>query len=191
MSEILGVLFKYMLALVAVVAVVAILYVAMDGSKISTAAADLDQMQQNIYQLYDGASANAAPITETNLVSVGVVPPSMVSGGQIYDPWGNAAGNLTLPQGGVWANTVAYLAFTRVPLSDCIRLALAASNSNIVTRITNSGNYYVFPVVNYGPQNASNPMTDATNGCQTQAGSSTVEMIFGFFANENAAANAQ
>lgn len=189
MSEILGVLFKYMLVLLAVVAVIALLYAALDGSKVSTAAADLNQMQENIYQLYDGASANAAPIAETNLVAVGVVPPSMVSGGQIYDPWGNAVGSFTLPQGGAWINTVAYLVFTRVPLSDCIKLALAASNSNIVTRITNSGNYYVFPAVNYGPQNGSNQMTDATNGCQNQAGSSTIEMIFGFFANENVAAN--
>lgn len=89
MSEVLGALFKYLLAIIGIAAVVVVLYEALGNNKTSTAVSDITQMQSNIAALYSGTNGTSGGLTSASqLIGAGVVPSSMVSSGTVVDPWG-------------------------------------------------------------------------------------------------------
>lgn len=125
MSEILGTLFKYLLALLAIAAVVIVLYEALGSSKVSTAISDVTTMQTNITQL--AAGSNGSSVTEAELVSAGAIPASMVNvttaGSKttttLSGPWG---GTVTFPTA---ASGMVGIDIPNVPSKDCIKMVMA------------------------------------------------------------------
>ena len=90
MSEVLGTLFKYLLAVLAIGAVVLIFYEAFGSNKVGTEASNISTLDAKSAQLYSGTSSTAS-LTDTVLIAAGDVPSSMVSGTTgIINPWGGA-----------------------------------------------------------------------------------------------------
>lgn len=90
MSEILGTLFKYLLALLGVGAVVLILYQVFAVNKTQNAISDLTQLQANTQSLYNG-QATFSTLTNTVAVSGKLAPSSMIAGAAaLINPWGGA-----------------------------------------------------------------------------------------------------
>ncbi len=90
MSEVLGTLFKYLLAVLAIGAVVLIFYEAFGSNKVGTEAANISTLDANSAQLYSGTSTTAS-LTDTVLIAAGDAPKSMVSGTTaLINPWGGA-----------------------------------------------------------------------------------------------------
>lgn len=90
MSEILGTLFKYLVALLGVAAVVAILYLVFGNNKTQNAISDLTQLQANAQALYN-AQNTFTTLTNTVAVSGKLAPASMVTGATtLQNPWGGA-----------------------------------------------------------------------------------------------------
>lgn len=92
MSEILGTIFKTILALLGVAAVVVISYSAFNNSKNSNAVAQLSQLVFNAQAFYTGTPftslTNAVAIVGDN--GAKLAPEDMVSGGTLVNPWGGA-----------------------------------------------------------------------------------------------------
>jgi hypothetical protein len=86
-SEILGALFKYLVALLGVVAVVAILYSVFGSNKTQNAISDMTQMQTNIQGLYNNQS-NFTSLTNTVAINGKLAPDTMISGTSLVNPWG-------------------------------------------------------------------------------------------------------
>lgn len=133
MSEILGTLFKYLLALLAITAVVAILYEALSSNKVSTAAAQITTLQANINQLYAGTSAGPSGLSNTTLTEANEIPSGMpVSGSTISNSWG---GTVTIQADtGASLTGDADIIYTSVPQEACNKLSLALLPS--MTQIT-------------------------------------------------------
>lgn len=166
MSEILGTLFKYLLALLAITAVVAILYEALSSNKVSTAAAQITTLQANINQLYAGTSAGPSGLTTSMLTNANEIPSGMpVSSGTVNNSWG---GTVVIGQDkGTNLTGDADITYTLVPQEACNKLALALLPS--MTQITiNSA-----AAIAAGDTNA---VSDVTTACT----SGTNTMIFTF-----------
>lgn len=98
MSEILGVLFKYLLALLAITAVVVVLYEALSSNKTSTAVSDITTLQANVNQLYAGTAPTdiASNDITTTIAGSNVAPSDMISSSTaLQNPWGGA-GSVTV-----------------------------------------------------------------------------------------------
>lgn len=88
MSEILGALFKYLVALLGVGAVVVILYQVFSTNKTQNAISDLTQLQANSQALYNGQNTFTT-LTNTVAVSGKLATASMIAGSSnLQNPWG-------------------------------------------------------------------------------------------------------
>ncbi len=92
MSEILGTIFKTILALLGVAAVVVIAYTAFNNSKNSNAVAQLSQLSLNIQSQYTSGAFTTLTntIATTGDKGAKLAPEDMVSGGNLLNPWGGA-----------------------------------------------------------------------------------------------------
>lgn len=92
MSEILGALFKYLLAIFAITAVLVIAYQALGGSEVEAASGDITTMQANITEFYADQTAPTLDTTTADVVAEGMIPAQMVSGtgknATVTGPWG-------------------------------------------------------------------------------------------------------
>lgn len=86
MSEILGALFKQLIALIGVAAVAVILYNVFSSSKTTNATNDLNQLQTNIQALYSSQTSFAS-LTNAVAVNGALAPTRMISGGNLVNPW--------------------------------------------------------------------------------------------------------
>lgn len=181
MSEILGTLFKYLLALLAITAVVAVLYEALGTNKVATAVSDLTGLQADIAQLYAG-SGNTAGITGGSIAQAAAAPASMISGtgtnATLVDPWGLtiivAPVSITLPlttaPSGSSSDTTSNgvsVQLQSVPTGACNKLATALLPSMSGISI---GNTLI-------TSTTSDLVTAISNDC---AGSTAVQMTFYF-----------
>lgn len=184
MSEILGTLFKYLLALLAITAVVVVLYEALGSNTTSSEVAGLTQMQANIYQLYEGESGSptALPATASGLISAGVVPSSMIgtssAGAQIIkDPWGTSAtiASATSP-------AVAAITFPDIPVSACAKLvtSLATAGASVA-----GGSASAYP----SDVTSGDLASKAASVCTPSSGSST-SITISFYPSTAASASA-
>jgi hypothetical protein len=89
MSEILGSLFKYMMAALAISAVVAVLYNVLFNDKVSKAVTDTTLLQTNIQAAYNG-QANFTSLTTARAASGALAPSEMITGSTLVNPWGGA-----------------------------------------------------------------------------------------------------
>lgn len=129
MSEILGTLFKYLVALLAVAAVMLVLYQALGSSKSSGAISDLSQTVANIQGMYAGQNNFASLNTVITKNPKSIVTSSMVApnGKSLINPWGGA---VTITPD---VNTSLFdINLTLVPDKSCISLA----NSLAYTKVT-------------------------------------------------------
>lgn len=183
MSEILGVLFKYLLALIAIVAVVAVLYEALGSSNASESVSEISQIQANVYQLYSATPDSTTQITQGSLAAViaaGVLPTSMISGTTANDPWGNAVAVPT-----VTTPAVLGLAFTSVPMSSCAKIVASALQAGVSVGIGAAGSptttLAAYPSTgNFGPT--------AATVCATQT-TANVSITFAFYPSSSVSNN--
>lgn len=89
MSEILGTLFKYLVALLGVAAVVAVLYNVFGSNKTQNALSDLTLLQSNTQALYN-AQTSFATLNNTVAINGKLAPPSMTASGAMLNQWGGA-----------------------------------------------------------------------------------------------------
>lgn len=89
MSEILGTLFKYLVALLGVGAVVLVLYQVFGLNKTQNALSDLTQLHTQVQGLYN-AQNTFTSVTNAVAVSGKLAPTSMISGSALVNPWGGA-----------------------------------------------------------------------------------------------------
>lgn len=88
MSEILGTLFKYLMALLGVAVVAGILYMAMHKNKGATEAGNVLQLSTNVSSTYSGQSAFTGL---TTAVCAKLAPPGMSpDGATLVNQWGGA-----------------------------------------------------------------------------------------------------
>lgn len=89
MSEILGTLFKYLVALLGVAAVVLILYQVFGSNKTQTALSDVTLLQTNTQSLYN-AQSTFTSVTDAVAIAGKLAPSGMISGTALVNPWGGA-----------------------------------------------------------------------------------------------------
>lgn len=169
MSEILGTLFKYLLALLAITAVVGILYQALGSNKISTAASQLTTLQANINQLYAGTTSGPSGLSNTTLISAAVVPPGMqtnATAGTITNSWG---GTVAVQPDGTLTNDVD-ISFAGVPQQACVKLATALLPS--MAQIT------IGSTVVTAADTKTAPTTEIATACAAGASSNTLIFTF-------------
>lgn len=185
MSEILGVLFKYLLALLGIAAVVSVLYEALGSSSVSDAASDIAQMQANVYSLYQGTGNTTAfgAASASQLIASGVIPSGMIqnqsstssgtttNGQVIMDPFGQkiVAASGTTAHG----NPVLGIIFAAVPTKACSKLVLAAVQAGASATVNGTTLY---------PGTAS--AVTAAGACA--ASTNTVSMEFNFYPSNGA-----
>lgn len=178
MSEILGVLFKYLLAAFAIVAVLSILYEAISSNNTSTAISDLTQIQARVYQLCSGESSLDTLTTPSSLLASGILPHDMLSSSSstgVIDTWG---GTVKI-QKTISSGAVTSLTFPDVPLSACTKLTVSAAQVGTSVTVGSSTAYPSDP----------NLVSEAATNC-TAAGTSTVPMTFNFYPNSVASSSA-
>ena len=178
MSEIIGVLFKYLLVIIAIGAVVSIFYEAMSTSNTSMATNDLTQIQQNIYELSSGESGINQITTPSDLINSGVLPTSMLSSAsstRIIDPWGGVVQVAAKTP----SESVTSLVFPNVPLSACTKLTVSAAQAGISI---------IFGASTIYPSDQ-NLVSDAAQAC-TSTNSSTLSMTFTFYPDNVASSTA-
>jgi hypothetical protein len=128
MSEILGALFKYLVALLGASAVVAVFYLTLMQSKTQEAISQMVQLQTGIQQLYNGQPSFIG-LNNAVAIASGLVPSNMINAGALFNPWGGAvviaAAN---------ANANFSLSTAGVPQDACTKLtmALGAAGTSIV-----------------------------------------------------------
>lgn len=119
MSEILGSLFKYFMAALAIVAVVAIFSKTMSSDKASQAISDTTQLAANIRSTFSANANGYANLTTARAASGQLAPEAMIVGVTLTNPWNGAV--TTTPNG---ANNFRFdLQHTQVPAGDCAKLA--------------------------------------------------------------------
>lgn len=89
MSEILGALFKNLVALIGVAAVAMVLYNVFGTSKTSNAINDLTQLQTNVQALYS-TQTSFSSLTNAVVIAGGLAPTGMNNGGTLRNPWSGA-----------------------------------------------------------------------------------------------------
>lgn len=156
MSEILGSLFKYLVALIAIAAVVVILHEVFGTNKVSTATQEVTTLQSNINQLYSGY-ANTTSISNTVAINSGAAPNDMNSGGTLIDPWG---GDVTITGNAGGTDTVS---IPQVPQKACTKLVKSIS---------------AFVSVSINGSSDSAPVDPATVATQCTSGSNKIAFTF-------------
>lgn len=128
MSEILGVLFKYLVALLGVSAVVMVAYQVFGVNKTQTAISDLTTLQVSAQALYAGQSSFTT-LTNTVAIAAKLAPSGMISGTALTNPWG---GTVTLAVNG--ANSSRFdITETLVPTEACAKMASNLTNMVILS----------------------------------------------------------
>jgi hypothetical protein len=131
MSEILGTLFKYLAALLAIVAVVTIFYEALGNNNAGTAVSEITSLQSGVESLYSGnpSALTTANLTAASLIIAGAAPQQMqASSTTLVDPWGGAV-TLGVPTAGSqFSETMA-----NVPQAACVHLATTIYNEVSMT----------------------------------------------------------
>lgn len=89
MSEILGALFKYLVALLGVAAVAVVLYQVFGSNKTQTAISDLTQLQASIQSFYSGQSTFTS-LNDTVAINGKLAPANMIAGASLSNPWGGS-----------------------------------------------------------------------------------------------------
>lgn len=118
MSEILGTLFKYLMAILAVGAVVAITLSVSKGNKTSNAITDISQLATNVQVAYNQTSTFTT-ITPAAAVNGKMAPDDLISGATLVDPWG---GTDTLAVNATIATEFDF-GLPAVPQGECTKLA--------------------------------------------------------------------
>jgi len=134
MSEILGALFKYLVALLGASAVVAVFYLTLAQNKVQNAISDLVQLQVNIETLFSG-QADYASLATSTAVRAKLAPPSMISGTTLITPWG---GNVTVAVDGT-TTTLYTISVAGVPQEACAKIALALGHSSTANKCNITG----------------------------------------------------
>ncbi len=164
MSEILGTLFKYLAALLAIVAVVAIFYEALGNNNSGTAVSEITSLQSGIESLYSGnpSALTTANLTPASLITAGAAPSQMqASATTLVNPWG---GTVTL--GVPTAGSDFSITMANVPKDACVKLSTTISDDVSVT-INGTAAITALPV---------SPSTAATD---CSAAANTVAFTFG------------
>ena len=178
MSEILGVLFKYLLALLGIAAVVAILYEALGSSSVSDAASDVAQMQANVYSLYQGTGDatqfDSSTGTPANLIASGIIPSGMIQNGSIVDPFGQTISGAVTTTGN--GSPVLAITFPAVPVKACTKLIMAAVQAGASATV---GGTTLYP-------GAATAVTAAPACGTATATNGNVPITFNFFPNNGA-----
>lgn len=116
MSEILGTLFKYLVALLGVAAVVLILYQVFGANKTQTAISDITLLQTNTQALYN-AQSTFTSVSDAVAIGGKLAPSDMISGSALVNPWG---GTVTIA---VNANPAQFdITETAVPADSCAKM---------------------------------------------------------------------
>jgi hypothetical protein len=131
MSEILGSLFKYFMAALAIVGVVAVAAKAMSSDKVGTAIADTTQTATNIRATFSGNAGGFANLTTARAASGLLAPDSMIVAGALTNPW-NGVVTTVVNAGNAFRFDLQH---TAVPADACPKLAasqagLAAASIN-------------------------------------------------------------
>lgn len=120
MSEILGTLFKYILASLGVVAVVWIFYTALGSDKANTTVSQLAQVQSSVQALYT-TQPSFGTLSNSVAINANLVPREMVSGTNLVNAWN---GSVTLsPES---SNAQFSVTQSSVPKAACIKVATSA-----------------------------------------------------------------
>lgn len=137
MSEVLGTLFKYLLAVLAIGAVVLIFYEGFTSNKVGTEASNITSIEGSAAQLYSG-QANTTSLTAKVLIAAGAAPNSMVSGTALVNPWG---GGVT-----VTGDATDDIIITDTGLSQSACAKLVTSVTNFTSIAINGGTAATSPV---------------------------------------------
>lgn len=118
MSEILGSLFKYFMAVLAVVGVVAIAAKSMTSDKVGTAISDTTQAATDIRSTFANNPVGFANLTTARAATGKLFPESMIVGSALTNPWN---GSVTVqPEGDGFSFSITH---TNVPVEACPKLA--------------------------------------------------------------------
>ncbi|ART61497.1 hypothetical protein CBP36_21255 (plasmid) [Acidovorax carolinensis] len=138
MSEILGALFKNLVALIGVAAVALILYSVFGASKTSSALNDLTQLQTNTQALYSTQSSFTS-LTNDVVVKGGLAPTGMVNGTNLVNPW---SGTVTVKVNAT-DSTRFDVTHTKVPAEACAKMA---TNTPAIVQISVNGTNKPLPI---------------------------------------------
>jgi hypothetical protein len=158
MSEMLGTLFKYLMAALALVGVIFIVTRAFSSDRTTTAAAQVSQIATSVRQLYSGyGSANFTTLSNTVAINGGTIPAEMLNGDTktINGPW---AGSIVTVGGSA---TQFNLQYTNIAGTDCakfvrgVQFLTASVNGTTITfpadggTIASACNVYSLNTVNF------------------------------------------
>jgi hypothetical protein len=161
MSEILGTLFKYLMAILAVGAVVAIGLNVQKSNKDGNVAADISQLSTGVEAMY-GNQATYTSLTPAIAINAHIVPQEMVSGVTLLDQWG---GTDTLSVNA--SNATEFdIGVPLVPQGSCVKMA---TTMHPIT-MTINGTAYPAPL----------DAGTATTACTPVSPATTVPMVFTF-----------
>lgn len=164
MSEILGTLFKYLVAILGVAAVVLICHRVFGANKVQNTIAQVTQTTSHIQTLYN-AQNNFTSLTNAVVIAGKLAPSDMVSGTNLVNPWN---GSVTFA---VDSNTAQYkMTQSGVPNEACAKLATGIPGAISVQ--INGGTVY---------NSATNPVEAgaATTACSSDGDSNTLAFVFG------------
>jgi len=165
MSEILGTLFKYLVAILGVAAVVLILNKTFGANKVQNTIAQVTQTTANIQALYN-AQNNFTSLNNAVVIAGKLAPTDMVSGKNLVNPW-NGAVTFAVDT----ANAARYkMTQSGVPNDACAKLATGIPGSISVQ--INSGTVH---------NSATNPVEagQATTHCNSTTDTNTLAFVFG------------
>lgn len=138
MSEILGALFKNLVALIGVAAVAMILYSVFGASKTGNAINDLTQLQTNVQALYS-TQTSFASLTNSVVTAGGLAPTGMNNGGTLVNPWSGAVKvNVNATD-----STTFDVTETGVPSDACAKIA---TNTPAVVKLSINGANKPLPI---------------------------------------------
>jgi hypothetical protein len=123
MSEILGALFKYLVALLGITAVVLVLYSVFSTNKTQTHISDVTQLATNTQSLY-AAQSTFTTLTNAVAISSALAPSDMIAGTALTNPWG---GTVTVAVNA--SNSQQFtITTTLVPAAACVKMATGFSS---------------------------------------------------------------
>ncbi len=156
MSEILGAMFKGLLALLGVGAVVAILYQAFGTNKTQAAMTNTTQLHANAQTLYHTVSTFDS-LTNEVAINGKLAPSDMISGTELVNPWG---GTVTIGVNAGSKSEFDIVHSASIPSDSCAKMT---GGLGTAIRITINGTSYDPPV---------DPGTAAT-ACKAKANAMT------------------
>lgn len=124
MSEILGALFKYLMAALGIAAVAGVLYMVFAANKVGKAQSDLTTLQTNIQSVYS-QSTTFTTLTNAAVTAGGWAPSSMIAGGSLVNPWSGVVTVSVNPVNNTHFDTTE----TNVPTEACTKMAIGMTAS--------------------------------------------------------------